>query len=555
MKLKNITAMTIAALMIATIAEASVNDPKYERTTGKVTVSGIGLNKGETARMIVLKPDANYDDLKSGIKTFDESCIHIAEIVQTDDSETYQFPVFTIKDGTAAGMYRIMVTEGTSLEPVEKTIDYASISQTLDFIKDATAAEQVKDYIDRFNTDVYELPIGEGTVFYKLSDKGRLKVLDKLRGVDYKAIADLRDKFAAELATYEPLYEIEAFDAIKNAKSSSDISSAIDEHNRFYGIDTENEKFKLDSDGKVAVFDKLVGETYTTPEALQKAFKQKTVLYYIQKGPWGKIAEYITEYNDSVLGLDLSNYRAENTGLLKSLVGQNCKNVSDLQKLIDNYDSGTGGGGSSSRGNTSSRDSDNKIDSRGLSSISVLPTTTGSTFSDVPTTHWAYESIEALYKKSIIKGKGEGVFAPEDSVTRSEAIKMIVLAMNLNNTVGNTVSFADLSADDWEYDYVLRGVQAGVIKGKDKNIFGGNDNITRQDMCVMIYRAMLSAGYEFPNGSSEFSDSEQISDYAVEAINALANKNIVSGTGNGYFEPLSTTTRAQVAKMIYSVIK
>ena len=71
----------------------------------------------------------------------------------------------------------------------------------------------------------------------------------------------------------------------------------------------------------------------------------------------------------------------------------------------------------------------------------------------------------------------------------------------------------------------------------------------------MIYRAMLNAGYELPKGDSDFSDSEQISDYAADAINALVSGKIISGIGGGLFDPLASATRAQAAKMIYGVIK
>lgn len=551
MKYKRITAMTIAALMAVSGAEAAVNEPVYERATGKITVSGTGIGADETVRMIVLKPDADYDDLKSGNKTFDESCVHIAEIRQAGNDGSYTFPVFKIKDGAPAGTYKILVTEGNAAEPVEKTVDYASIAQTLDFIKNAASAQEVKDYVKRFNADVYKLPIGEDTDYYKLSDNGQLTVLDKLRGVSYNTVEDLKNRFETAVAEYKPLYEAEALNAIKNSESAKDIAAAIEEHNRFYGIDTDDEEFKLDDNGKEAVYEKLIGETYTKPEDLQTAFRQKTVLYCIEKGPWGKIPEYISKYNDSVLKLDLSGYSADNTELLKSLVGKNFKNTSDLQKFIDNYVPGGEGGGN---GGTRRGSSGNKVESKGISGI--LPTETAETeFSDVPSAHWAYESVNALYKKGIINGRGNGVFSPDDSVTRSEAVKMIVLAINVKNTDNNTVSFADLSEDDWEYDYVLRGVRAGIIKGKEDNTFGGNDNITRQDMCVMIYRAMLNAGYELPKGDSDFSDSEQISDYAADAINALVSGKIISGIGGGLFDPLASATRAQAAKMIYGVIK
>ena len=78
--------------------------------------------------------------------------------------------------------------------------------------------------------------------------------------------------------------------------------------------------------------------------------------------------------------------------------------------------------------------------------------------------------------------------------------------------------------------------------------------VTRQDMAVMVYRALCKKGYENKNSKLTFYDADQISDYAKEAVSYLAGKGVISGMGDGRFSPKGNATRAQTAKIIYAVL-
>ena len=67
----------------------------------------------------------------------------------------------------------------------------------------------------------------------------------------------------------------------------------------------------------------------------------------------------------------------------------------------------------------------------------------------------------------------------------------------------------------------------------------------------MIYRAATVCGKSF-SGNMEFADSNDISEYAKEAVSALTEKGIINGLSDGSFAPLSSLTRAQAAQLIYT---
>ena len=170
-------------------------------------------------------------------------------------------------------------------------------------------------------------------------------------------------------------------------------------------------------------------------------------------------------------------------------------------------------------------------------------------FTDMSNHQWAVTAVNYLRDKGIISGKTSAQFAPADNVTRAEFAKILV------NSIGVTVSdyngeFSDVKASDWYAPFVSAATKAGIILGADGR-FMPNENITRQDMAVMIKRALNldDSGYK-----EVFDDSAYISDYAQKAIFAVYNKGIMQGGGDGFFNPLNNATRAEAAQTVYNML-
>ena len=73
---------------------------------------------------------------------------------------------------------------------------------------------------------------------------------------------------------------------------------------------------------------------------------------------------------------------------------------------------------------------------------------------------------------------------------------------------------------------------------------------------VLAYRAAKLSGLSFNSEKTEaFGDNEIISDYAKEAVWLFKDAKILSGTGEGMFEPKKPCSRAEIAKIIYTLIK
>ena len=180
---------------------------------------------------------------------------------------------------------------------------------------------------------------------------------------------------------------------------------------------------------------------------------------------------------------------------------------------------------------------------------------TPSVFKDVPTSHWAYECINELYRKNIIVGKGEGIFEPDASIKREEFIKMLITAANIDSV--NFVNvFLDVDKDSWYNEFVNIAAIHKIAMGKPDGTFGVGEEISRQDACVFLYRAAKVTRQKFVNyeiSELSFEDSDNISEYAKESIQKLFTAGVVSGTEDNNFSPLRSITRAEAAKILYNV--
>lgn len=167
--------------------------------------------------------------------------------------------------------------------------------------------------------------------------------------------------------------------------------------------------------------------------------------------------------------------------------------------------------------------------------------------------HWGKEYIEKAVEKGMFSGVSENRFAPDDTATRA----MLVTVLSRLEGV-DTAAFADkenifddIKSDDWFYAHVLWAAENGIVKGVAENLFDPNSDITREQMATILYRYIVSKGITLADGEAAlFTDEAEISEYAKEAVAALAKAKIITGKDGGKFDPKGTATRAELATML-----
>lgn len=167
--------------------------------------------------------------------------------------------------------------------------------------------------------------------------------------------------------------------------------------------------------------------------------------------------------------------------------------------------------------------------------------------------HWAYTEMNYLINNDILKGDDQGNYLPNYDVTRAEFATFLVRALELP-TVSTTSNFNDVHQVDWFYDSVNRASSFGLIEGDGKGSFKPNDKINRQQMAVMIKRALDYRGIATSSASLKFSDNSVIASWAREDVEHVVTSGYLVGKPNNQFAPLAQATRAEAATVIYRVL-
>ncbi|MFY3791592.1 S-layer homology domain-containing protein [Ureibacillus sp. MALMAid1270] len=195
-----------------------------------------------------------------------------------------------------------------------------------------------------------------------------------------------------------------------------------------------------------------------------------------------------------------------------------------------------------------------KITAVSLAAFLVLPQLTPTTASaeDI-SKHWAATEMNYLIQKDILKGDQYGNYLPKENVTRAQFATFIVRALDLP-LVTTPANYKDVKDGQWFYDSINIASYYGIIKGDTTGKFNPNANITREEMAVMIKRAMDYLGITSTSSSVTFSDQSKIAPWAVSSIQQVASVGIIEGNPDRSFAPKANATRAEASVILYRLL-
>lgn len=172
-----------------------------------------------------------------------------------------------------------------------------------------------------------------------------------------------------------------------------------------------------------------------------------------------------------------------------------------------------------------------------------------------------YEEVEATpvptpiikkdYTKPYASGYDDGMFLPNDYITRAELASMIA-RLSYGDDIPNSyrASFPDVD-NAWYNKYIGYLEDKGVLSGYEDGTFRPNNTVTRGEMCAVIARAQK---YDLISVDGMFADVTD-ADWAKDYITTLATKNIVSGYEDGTFGTYAPITRAETVAIINRVLE
>lgn len=180
-----------------------------------------------------------------------------------------------------------------------------------------------------------------------------------------------------------------------------------------------------------------------------------------------------------------------------------------------------------------------------------------SVFADV-TDHWARQYIEALAQKNVVSGKGDGLFVPEDPVTRAEFVAMTVRALGLAEGEYNG-AYYDVFKADWYAPAMQAAKSAELIPEAmlQYNKAFPLALISRQEAAAVMAQACKNKG-KLPQVNiylGVFDDEDQIAAWARESVSAVYALDVMRGTDLHTFAPAKSLTRAEAAVLIYNLMR
>ena len=573
--MKKILICLIISLILSSITVFAVSEPicaDINLENYEITVSGnLGLQAAyRMVTLAVVKSGEALPEASDEISGF----THILSdfyLTYADENGEYEFSAFQLFQNSGEYEIRITADNGSTYSITKYLPSKTQFDRIVGSISDGD-----KDTIYQTLEDSKEelLKISDLTLYYGFNKNKKLDICETLADSEYTTLEEIIDRLHVISITYdiltnesgnrlyEYLYPEEGgFDPAFTA-----VLTEITGYEDKKSISVIADFDKCEKEEKLTILETLAKKNKDDIDEFFSKLKISTINYLFDTvDNWTDISDYIKKYSEDVLeGLDYAKYKksSDKSKIDKSLIGKSFDTVDELCEYINTFDSSdsesSGGGFGSQSGGGGGGGS--RKPSGGISSAPVAPIIpeipadniagTASTFTYMKGYEWADKEIGYLYAKNIVNGSGNGRFSPERNVTREEFVKMLVSASGIEKY--DHYSFSDIAEDNWAYPYIMKAVSAGIVKGISETEFGMGSCITRQDMAVLAFR-MLGADKKDVSGA-EFSDTDTISAYAKEAVNAMSSLGIIKGYSDGSFRPLALCNRAEAAVVIYRVI-
>lgn len=505
-----------------------------ETETDELAVSGVLRAGNENAEIdAAVTPEHTF---KVNVDSQNEYSFKITpvfsdELMQTVTVELSNIKGYSDVGGKISGVYMAVNNElvNSTAELADATTDKEELAKLI--------SEELTDALGVSVTDVYRAADKDFVIGYLLdkdiSDADKLKnemlsaacisALDS----DKVKLSYVLDQYAAilgfeELDSYKDLYN-EKTDKEKLNEKFSSLSVELED------VDTLHQtaayaliKQQIENEATYSAAMEVI-ETYSEEIGLELDAYNKlstTKQHDVQE----KFIKYVKTENDyTKLSQTLKKY------------ANNAANQSTTQ-------GGGSSGGSSGGGSYSVKSTETVIDKTGNSEEYK--------FNDISDYAWAKDSIYKLYQSGVISASADNCFNPGRYITRAEFAKMAAVLFGKTD-YDDIEIYSDVTKDKWYYQYVMSLKKSGIITGVSEDLFAADANITRQDICVIVSRAL---GGEGSVALEEvFADYANISEYAQGAVGYMYENGYISGYEDETFRPTNFATRAEVAKILGSL--
>lgn len=167
---------------------------------------------------------------------------------------------------------------------------------------------------------------------------------------------------------------------------------------------------------------------------------------------------------------------------------------------------------------------------------------------------WAEGEIQEAVSANIVPKR---ILADYQSpINREEFCEMVMLLWR--ELAGKEAPVSTSLFSDTQNPAVASAAELGIVKGVGDGLFAPTNAITRQEICVMLKNALASAcpTIAFPDTYvNTFPDMEEIADWALPAVQCMNAYAVILGNEGNAITPLGNTTREQAILLAYRLLK
>ena len=172
-------------------------------------------------------------------------------------------------------------------------------------------------------------------------------------------------------------------------------------------------------------------------------------------------------------------------------------------------------------------------------------------FTDVNDIDWYYDAADFVFSRGIMTGMTDTEFGPSVKLSRAQFATILYRMEGEPEVAYDPAAFPDVREGQFYTAPAMWAKSTGVISGYEDGRFGPADEITREQMAVMMYRYanILRLDTSAEGDMNGFPDAGRVSPFAEREVNWAVGAGLIKGDG-GNVNPQGTAERAQCATII-----
>ncbi len=164
-------------------------------------------------------------------------------------------------------------------------------------------------------------------------------------------------------------------------------------------------------------------------------------------------------------------------------------------------------------------------------------------FSDVDEVSQQGIAILKMAERGIVNGVGDGKFKPNDSLTRSQFVKIVNKVFGYTQAGEN--KFTDVREGKWYYEDVCIAVEAGYINGIGNGLFAPDEKVSREQVCIIMDNILKME--QLPYFTKPV---DKVSSWAEDAVYKALSNGLLSLEDGDVFRATENMTRGEACLVL-----